>query len=51
MLFQCWASIGDGGSALKQHYANVFCLLENIYVVGVITILSASEKINLLIIL
>ena len=49
MLFQCWDSIGDGGSALKQHYVNVFCLLEN--VVGVITILSAWEKINLLIIL
>ena len=27
MLFQCWASVGDGGPTLKQYWVNVSCLL------------------------
>ena len=27
MLFQCWASVEDGGPTLKQHRVNVSCLL------------------------
>ena len=27
MLFQCWASVEDGGPTLKQHWANASCLL------------------------
>ena len=27
MLFQCWASIEDGGPTLKQHWVNSPCLL------------------------
>ena len=27
MLFQCWASVEDGGPALKQHRMNASCLL------------------------
>ena len=26
MLFQCWASVEDGGPTLKQHWMNVSCL-------------------------
>ena len=29
MLFQCWASVEDGGPALEQHWVNVLCLLGN----------------------
>ena len=25
MLFQCWASVEDGGATLKQHWVNVPC--------------------------
>ena len=24
MLFQCWASVADGGLTLKQHWINVY---------------------------
>ena len=27
MSFYCWADVGDGGSALKQHWVNASCLL------------------------
>ena len=27
MLFQCWASVEDGGPTLKQHWVNAPCLL------------------------
>ena len=27
MLFQCWASVEDGGPTLKQHWTNAPCLL------------------------
>ena len=27
MLFQCWASVVDGGPTLKQHWVNASCLL------------------------
>ena len=27
MLFQCWASVEDGGPTLKQHRVNDPCLL------------------------
>ena len=27
MLFQCWASVEDGGSTLKQNWVNASCLL------------------------
>ena len=27
MLFQCWASVEDGGPILKQHWVNASCLL------------------------
>ena len=27
MLFQCWASVEDGGPTLKQHRVNAPCLL------------------------
>ena len=27
MLFQCWASVEDGGPTLKRHWVNVLCLL------------------------
>ena len=28
MLFQCWASVEDGGPTLKQHWVNAPCLLD-----------------------
>ena len=27
MLYQCWASVVDGGPALEQHWVDVSCLL------------------------
>ena len=27
MLFQCWASVEDGGPTLKQHRVNASCVL------------------------
>ena len=27
MLFQCWASVEDGGPTLKRHWLNAWCLL------------------------
>ena len=27
MLCQCWATVGDGGPTLKQHWVNASCLL------------------------
>ena len=30
MLFQCWASVEDGGPTLKQHWVNTPCLLVDI---------------------
>ena len=27
MLAQCWASVADGGPALRQHWVNVSCLM------------------------
>ena len=27
MLFECWASLADGGPTLKQHKVNVSCLM------------------------
>ena len=27
MLFQCWASVGDGVPTLKQHWVNASCML------------------------
>ena len=29
MVFQCWASIEDGGTTMKHHWVNVTCLLGN----------------------
>ena len=28
MLYQCWASVEDGGPTLKQHWANAPCFLK-----------------------
>ena len=27
MLFECWASVEDGGPTFKQHWVNASCLL------------------------
>ena len=29
MLFQCWASVEDGGPTLRQHWASTTCLLDS----------------------
>ena len=31
VLFQCWASVEDGGPTLKQHCFSVMCLLGKVY--------------------
>ena len=31
MFFQCWADVEDGGPTLKQHWVNVSCFLDNVY--------------------
>ena len=28
VLFECWATVADGGPTLKQHWLNVSCLLD-----------------------
>ena len=39
MLFQCWASVKDGGPTLKQHWVNTSCLMGRAYnAIGIIHI-------------